>query len=69
MSETISRCRPRLFVEIHGAGAQAKRENAARVVGHLTEFGSSLHHVESDREVTTSTADRASEGHLYCEPI
>lgn len=69
MRETISRRRPRLFVEIHGAGAKAKRENAERVVDLLTEYGYSLHHVESDRPVTTSTADRASEGHLYCEPI
>lgn len=67
MRETLARRRPRLFVEIHGAGAQAKRDNATRVVEVLTEYGYSLHHVESDRPVTAATADRASEGHLYCE--
>lgn len=67
MRETIVGCRPRLFVEIHGAGTRGKRQNAMRVVELLIEHGYSLHHVESDRPITTRTADHASEGHLYCE--
>jgi FkbM family methyltransferase len=39
MRETIARWRPRLFVEIHGVGDQAKRENAANVVALMTEHG------------------------------
>ncbi|MGI8728536.1 MAG: FkbM family methyltransferase [Solirubrobacteraceae bacterium] len=69
MRETIARWRPRLFVEIHGVGDQAKRENAANVVALMTEHGYALHHVESDRKVTIATSDRSSEGHLYCDPI
>ncbi|MDP8909513.1 MAG: FkbM family methyltransferase [Chloroflexota bacterium] len=67
MREMVFRCRPRLFIEIHGAGMQAKRQNASRLVELLTEYGYSLYHVESDRPITTRTAGHASEGHLYCE--
>ena len=67
MRETITRHKPRLFVEIHGATAEDKRANAARVVELLCVHRSYLHHVESDRPVTSNTAARASEGHLYCE--
>jgi FkbM family methyltransferase len=66
MKETIGRRKPRLFVEIHGAGPEAKRSNAGRVVGFLDDHGYSMHHVETDQPVDTSTSERAMRGHLYC---
>ena len=66
MKETIARRKPRLFLEIHGAGPEAKRSNAGRVVGFLEDHGYSMHHVETDQPVDTSTSDRAVNGHLYC---
>lgn len=66
MEETIVACKPRLFVENHGAGPEAKRANAARVVDLLARHGYEMHHVESDQPVDASTSDRAAVGHLYC---
>jgi FkbM family methyltransferase len=66
MKETIARYKPRLFLEIHGAGAEAKRSNAARVVGFLADRGYAMHHVETDQPVDSSTSERAMPGHLYC---
>ena len=65
MQETISRCKPRLFLEIHGAGPEEKRSNARRVVGFLDNRGYAMHHVETDQPVDASTAERAMRGHLY----
>jgi FkbM family methyltransferase len=66
MRETISRCKPRLYIEIHGIDLEAKRENATRVIKLLCDHGYSVHHVESDGHVDASTAERAISGHLYC---
>ena len=66
MSETIAARKPRLFVEIHGIGAEAKRANASRVVGFLADSGYEMLHVESYRPVDPSTSARAMEGHVYC---
>ena len=66
MTETIARRKPRLFVEIHGSDAEAKRANAERVIGFLAEHDYSIHHVESDRRVTPPTSERALDGHIYC---
>jgi FkbM family methyltransferase len=67
MAATISRRKPRLFVEIHGAGLEAKQANALRVVELLIGHGYSLHHVESGRPVDLATSKHAREGHLFCE--
>jgi FkbM family methyltransferase len=66
MRETIDRCKPRLFVEIHGLGLDGKRANAARVVEFLAACGYSMRHVESDQAVERSTSERAADGHIYC---
>jgi FkbM family methyltransferase len=66
MEATIARCKPRLFVEIHGAGLEHKLANARSVVQFLSDHDYTLHHVESDQPVDASTAERARDGHLYC---
>lgn len=67
MSETITRCKPKLFVEIHGAGIESKRANAASVIEFLADCDYALHHVESGTSVDPGTSERAAEGHIYCE--
>jgi FkbM family methyltransferase len=66
MRQTISRRKPELYIEMHGADIKAKRENAARVVQFLSDHGYSIRHVESDQPVDPSTFDRAVRGRLYC---
>lgn len=68
MRQTISRRKPELYIEMHGADIKAKRENAARVVQLLSDYGYSIRHVESDQPVDPSTFDRAVRGRLYCVP-
>lgn len=67
MAATIERAHPRMFIEMHGADAVAKRENAARVVSLLAGHGYRMRHVQSSEPVGIETADRAATGHLYCE--
>ena len=51
LSETIARCKPKLFVEMHGVDFEAKRANAAAVVEFLIDRGYSPHHVENLSDV------------------
>jgi FkbM family methyltransferase len=67
MRETVEHHKPKLFVEIHGADLEAKRDNARRVVQLLSDYGYSMLHVESDQPVDPSTSERAIRGHLFCE--
>lgn len=67
MRKTIEKRKPKLYIEMHGAGAEAKWANAQAVVGLLVDSDYSLHHVESDRAVDVGTAGFALEGHLFCE--
>ena len=68
MKETLRKHRPRLSIEIHGVGLDEKRDNVRRVVALLQELGYRIRHIESTTNIDTSNADRAGEGHLYCEP-
>jgi FkbM family methyltransferase len=68
MRETLRRARPRLFIEIHGAAAADKDENARQVVSILCEEGYTLLHVETGRTITTSNYGVARQGHVYCAP-
>lgn len=67
MRETIAQSKPQLYIEMHGAGMEAKRLNAQAVVELLIGDGYDLLHVESGRLVSLGTSVIASEGHLYCE--
>jgi FkbM family methyltransferase len=66
MADTVERCRPALFIEIHGWSMQAKEENARRVVELLAGYGYAIRHVESQAQIATANAAAAREGHLYC---
>jgi FkbM family methyltransferase len=69
MSDTLQKHHPRLSIEMHGADMDEKRENARQVVKMLAGAGYRIRHIESGEEIGAGTAERASEGHLYCEPV
>lgn len=52
---TISSCRPRLFLEMHGETMNLERKNVGAIL-----------HVESGSAINVSNSDVAAEGHLYC---
>jgi FkbM family methyltransferase len=66
MINTITRCKPRLFIEIHGADVPKKIENARNLVSYLSQYGYSILHVESGEQIVPANAQIAKEGHLYC---
>jgi FkbM family methyltransferase len=68
MRGVIGRCRPRLYIEIHGADRARKLENTTSVVDFLWRSGYSTRHVETMSTIAAmSDIPRAIEGHLYCE--
>lgn len=67
MQKTMARCKPKVYVEVHGATTEAKRANAEGVIELLTASGYTLRHVESDQPVAASNADVALRGHIYGE--
>jgi FkbM family methyltransferase len=67
MQETLKTHHPRLSIEIHGADMSDKTANVRRVVGFLESLNYRMRHIESDERITSLNADRACEGHLYCE--
>jgi FkbM family methyltransferase len=62
----IKNCKPTLFIEIHGVDMQRKIENVQRVVEFLVAHEYSIYHVESGEMITSSNAQIAKEGHIYC---
>jgi FkbM family methyltransferase len=51
MEETVGRCAPALFVEVHAAGDPHERENYRRVAGWMLERDYGVTHVESGRQI------------------
>ncbi len=68
MHQLLRACRPRLFVEMHGADENGKLRNAEQVTAFLLRHDYSIVHVESGRPVTAGQAGIAVRGHLYCTP-
>jgi FkbM family methyltransferase len=66
MRETIDKWHPTLFIEIHGANPELKRQNIRGVVALLLEHRYDIHHVESGKNISAKNADLACEGHIYC---
>ncbi len=66
MEDTLEKFRPELLIEIHGADLKSRLRNAEEVVGFLIRKKYSLHHVESNSEITIDNFEIAKEGHLYC---
>lgn len=67
MQETLKTHHPRLSIEIHGADMSDKIANVRRVVGLLEKLDYRMRHIESGVSITSGNAERACEGHLYCE--
>lgn len=67
MKQTLSRCHPALYLEMHGATIKEKEKNINRIVEFLYENKySSIFHVESGLEIARGNSSLAREGHLYC---
>jgi len=67
MQETLRTRRPRLSIELHGAGMEEKVANVRRVVALLEELDYQMHHIEFEETITSANAERAYRGHLYCQ--
>lgn len=67
MAETISKYKPSMCIEIHGADKESAIKNVQRIVKFLDLHGYSIYHVESEREVTDNNAQIAKEGHIFCK--
>jgi hypothetical protein len=66
MSGLLAGHHPRLYIEMHGADAKAKLENATAVIECLWRAGYSVHHVESGCDIASrAQLEVAREGHLY----
>lgn len=67
MRRTLTRHRPALYLEMHGATFAHKDENVRAIQTFLDEIGyCALRHVESGEPISSANATRAREGHLYC---
>jgi len=64
---TLRRCRPDLFLEMHGDTMAEKIRKAAEIVTFLFDHGyRDIVHVESGSRILPGTAASAARGHLYC---
>ena len=59
-------CKPKLSIEIHDINVQSKIENVQRIVEFLIAREYSIYHIESGKMITSSNAQIAIAGHLYC---
>ncbi len=69
MRKTLDQHHPALFIEMHGATAKEKIENAHDVIGFLESCAYKSYDVESARYLTTATLGDTRPGHLYCTPV
>ena len=67
MREIIESCWPRLYIEMHGASDQRKKNNAKKVFTFLIDRGYTLHQVQLGIHIDSSNIDKAGRGHLFCE--
>lgn len=64
---TLRRCRPDLFLEMHGETMAEKVRKATEIVAFLFDLGyRDIIHVESGSRILPGTAATAARGHLYC---
>ncbi len=67
MRETLERAHPRLYMEMHGATPEQKREKVHGIVEFVTGLGyNDITHIESGKQIGLENSADAAEGHLYC---
>jgi FkbM family methyltransferase len=67
MKETLLHRRPALYLEMHGATTEHKKQNVRAIVEFLNGLGyETIVHVETAEQVSVVNSARAREGHLYC---
>ena len=67
MRATIEKCKPKLFIEIHGVTQEAKYENIKNIQIFLSSKGYHILHVESETVITSENVEIGGSGHIYCE--
>ena len=65
MVKTVEACKPMFYVEVHGASAKAKRDNALGVTIFLLEMGYCMYHVETRHNLNLNNSSIASRGHIF----
>ena len=66
--ETLTVCRPQLFLEMHGETMNLKRRKVAEIVDYLFETGyTDIRHIETGARINPTNAALAAQGHLYCK--
>ena len=68
MRKVMRSAHPAIYIEMHGATMEEKKENARAVVAELEQSGyMNIRHIESGARITNANADAAARGHLYCQ--
>ena len=66
---TLERCKPTLFLEMHGETVREKERKVAEIIEFLWDLNyRQILHIESGALITPENALVAREGHLYCQP-
>jgi len=69
MKNTLLRCRPALYVEMHGATDVEKEVNARCVIQLLAEAGyRDFSHIETGAKFDLTNTSVARQGHVFCRP-
>jgi FkbM family methyltransferase len=65
----LARCRPALFLEMHGETLNEKRHKVFEIVKFLEECGyaGNILHVETETQISQKNTKIAVEGHLFCD--
>jgi FkbM family methyltransferase len=66
--ETILRCRPELFLEMHGETIREKKEKVRAITDFLMAVNYDVLHVETGTKIHPGNSEVAMEGHLYATP-
>ena len=66
MIETVSKYKPELFIEIHGANLEQKKSIARNLLNYMTQNNYSIYHVELGEMLCSSDFSIIKSGHIYC---
>ncbi|MGH9468052.1 MAG: hypothetical protein ACRD1Y_11930, partial [Terriglobales bacterium] len=64
---TLSRHRPRLLIEVHGASRRTKSHCMRQLAALLAPLGYALTHAESGQPLNAAAASAPASGHLFAE--
>ena len=69
MQQSLTRSRPRVYIEMHGTTDSHKREKVHAIIEFLTQMNYiDVLHVESGSKIELDNSAAAAQGHLFCQP-